>query len=135
MSELRTATLSNLAGTGPATLTGQSAAKAWVNFNGTTSPISIRDSFNLSSMTDGGTGKYTVNYTSSMASANYVNTFVIQEIDGNDDGNNRVGGIRKGGPVATSSSTPFQGGDWYYGSTGAFYDSNTIHAATFGDLA
>jgi len=35
MSEIRATTISNAAGTGPITLTGQSAAKAWVNFNGT----------------------------------------------------------------------------------------------------
>jgi hypothetical protein len=46
-------------------------AKAWVNFNGT-GTIAIRDSFNVSSITDGGTGIYTVNFTTAMPNANYA---------------------------------------------------------------
>lgn len=41
-------------------------AKAWVNFNGT-GTIAIRDSFNVSSLTDKGVGDYTVTYASSIA--------------------------------------------------------------------
>ena len=44
--------------------------KAWVNFDGT-STVSIRASYNVSSITDNGTGDYTVNFTSAMADANY----------------------------------------------------------------
>lgn len=71
MSELRVTTVSDAAGTGPATLTGQSAAKAWVNFNGT-GTIAARDSFNVSSLTDNGTGNYAYNLTSAMDAANYM---------------------------------------------------------------
>jgi hypothetical protein len=46
-------------------------AKAWVNFNGT-GTIAIRDSFNVSSITDNGTGDYTVNFTTAMPNANYA---------------------------------------------------------------
>ena len=46
------------------------SAKAWVNFNGT-GTIAARDSLNLSSLTDDGTALYTVNYSSSLANANY----------------------------------------------------------------
>ena len=46
-------------------------AKAWVNFNGTTSPGTIRSSYNVSSVTKNGTGDYTVNFTTPMADANY----------------------------------------------------------------
>jgi len=45
-------------------------AKAWVNFNGT-GTVAIRDSFNVSSITDNGTGDYTVNFTTAMPNANY----------------------------------------------------------------
>jgi len=44
-------------------------AKAWVNFNGT-GTIAIRSSFNVSSLTDGGTGTYTVNLTTALTDAN-----------------------------------------------------------------
>jgi|TARA_R110000823_G_scaffold3693_1_gene14048 hypothetical protein len=48
-------------------------AKAWVNFNGTGTPA-IRDSFNVSSITDNGTGNYTVNFTTALTDANYSTT-------------------------------------------------------------
>jgi len=46
-------------------------AKAWVNFNGQ-GTVAIRDSFNVSSITDNGTGDYTVNFTTAMPNANYA---------------------------------------------------------------
>jgi hypothetical protein len=46
-------------------------AKAWVNFNGT-GTVAIRDSFNVSSITDNGTGNYTINFTTAMPNANYA---------------------------------------------------------------
>jgi hypothetical protein len=45
-------------------------AKAWVNFNGT-GTVAIRDSFNVSSITDNGTGDYTINFTTAMPNTNY----------------------------------------------------------------
>jgi len=44
--------------------------RAFVNFNGTGTPA-IRASFNVSSITDNGTGDYTVNFTTAMPDANY----------------------------------------------------------------
>ena len=45
--------------------------RAWVNFNGT-GTVAIRASGNVSSITDGGTGKYTVNFTTAMPDANFA---------------------------------------------------------------
>ena len=45
-------------------------AKAWVNFNGTGTVV-IRKAFNVSSITDNGTGNYTVNMSSAMPDALY----------------------------------------------------------------
>jgi len=45
-------------------------AKAWVNFNGT-GTVAIRAQYNVSSITDNGTGNYTVNFTTAMPDANY----------------------------------------------------------------
>ena len=42
------------------------SAKTWVNFNGS-GTIAIRTSFNVSSLTDNGTGDYTVNLTNSFS--------------------------------------------------------------------
>ncbi len=49
---------------------GGNAVKAWVNFNGT-GTVAIRAAFNVSSITDNGTGDYTVNFTTALADANY----------------------------------------------------------------
>lgn len=46
------------------------ACRAWVNFNGT-GTVAIRASGNVSSITDNGTGVYTVNFTTAMPDANY----------------------------------------------------------------
>lgn len=45
-------------------------ALAWVNFNGT-GTVAIRSSYNVSSITDNGTGDYTVNFTNALSDANY----------------------------------------------------------------
>jgi hypothetical protein len=47
------------------------AARAWVNFNGT-GTVAIRASGNVSSITDNGTGQYTVNFTTAMPDTNYA---------------------------------------------------------------
>ena len=44
--------------------------RAWVNFNGT-GTVAIRGSGNVSSITDNGTGDYTINFTTAMTDANY----------------------------------------------------------------
>ena len=44
--------------------------RAWVNFNGTGTPTS-RASGNVSSITDNGTGNYSINFSTSLSDANY----------------------------------------------------------------
>ena len=46
------------------------SARAWVNFNGTGTPA-IRASGNVSSITDNGTGNYTVNFTTAIVDTSY----------------------------------------------------------------
>ena len=46
-------------------------AKAWVNFDGT-GTVAIRNNFNVSSITDNGTGDYTINFSTSMSDSNYA---------------------------------------------------------------
>jgi hypothetical protein len=55
--------------------------KAWVNFNGT-GTVAIRASFNVSSITDSGTGAYRINLTNSFA-----DTFYSTVGTANDTGN------------------------------------------------
>lgn len=47
------------------------ACRAWVNFDGTSGTPSIRGSANVSSITDEGTGDYTVNFTNAMPDNDY----------------------------------------------------------------
>lgn len=53
---------------------GSQLCRAWVNFNGT-GTVSIRASYNVSSITDNGVGDYTVNFTTAMPDANYCPAF------------------------------------------------------------
>ena len=46
-------------------------AKAWVNFDGS-GTVSIRDSYNIASVTDNGTGDWTLNYSTAMSNTSYV---------------------------------------------------------------
>ncbi len=46
------------------------SAKAWINYNAT-GTVAIRDSLNISSITDNGTGDQTVNYTNAFSAADY----------------------------------------------------------------
>lgn len=65
------------------------ACRAWVNFNGT-GVVSIRDSGNVSSITDNNTGDYTINFITPMEDANYImngsagigNGRIVVEYDG-----------------------------------------------------
>ena len=44
--------------------------RAWVNFNGQ-GTVAIRDSFNISSLTDNGTGDYTLNFSNAFSNDDY----------------------------------------------------------------
>ena len=80
MSEIKTDKLTGVGTAGSIVVTGegnstttnlqQGLAKAWVNLNGT-GTIAARDSFNLSSLTDNGTGDISVNFSSSMSNDDY----------------------------------------------------------------
>ena len=77
------------------------SARAWVNFNGT-GTVAIRESGNVSSITDNGTGDYTLNFTTAMSDANY------SAIGTGGDGSVSGGGVRiAGADVYTTSSFRF----------------------------
>ena len=70
--------LGSLEGSAPAY-----ACRAWVNFNGT-GTVAIRGSNNVSSITDNGTGDYTVNFASAMPDNIYsVTGFTSRDDIGN----------------------------------------------------
>ena len=61
---------------GTTTFMREFSCRAWVNFNGT-GTVAIRASGNVSSITDNGTGDYTVNFATAMPDANYAG-FITQ---------------------------------------------------------
>jgi hypothetical protein len=75
MSTVRADNFGNRAGTSqiPADTLLQGTAKSWLNMNGQ-GVIAVRDSFNVSSIVDVGTGLYGVNYATSLGNANYAPT-------------------------------------------------------------
>ena len=62
----------------------QGLNKAWINFNGQ-GTIAIRDSFNMSGITDDATGTYTVTINNDMANANHVVTTGMTSYSGQGD--------------------------------------------------
>jgi len=73
MSTLKADTLVAADGTSPVTLTKQSAAKMFHVFDGT-GTVSTSSSFNVSSLTDEGTGDYTTTFSNAFSSANFSNS-------------------------------------------------------------
>jgi hypothetical protein len=82
MSTVKAANLQNT-GSGAPTFKNSSGteigqlAKSWVNFDGT-GTVSIKDSFNVSSITDNGSGDYTITFTNATANANYAIIGIIR---------------------------------------------------------
>lgn len=101
--------------------------RAWVNFNGT-STVAIRASGNVTSITDNGTGDYTVNFTTAMPDTNYCG--VALPNDGT-PGTNLVVGCEN--QTRTKSTSAFHvwtafGGN---GTNKTLYDVNTVNVAIF----
>lgn len=82
MSTLKLDTLSNKAGTAsvPSDTIVSGTAKAWVHFDGT-GTVAIRRAFNVGSITDNGTGNYTINFSTAMPDANYCYTCGVGNAD------------------------------------------------------
>ena len=100
-------------------------ARAWVNFNGT-GTVAIRASGNVSSITDNGTGDYTVNFTTAMPDANYC--FTGATGNGNTPPSNAPTSLRTGA-VATGSVR--FGSNFSAGGTTGSTDDTFIYAAIF----
>ena len=108
-------------------------AAAWVNFNGT-GAIAARDSVNVASLTDNGTGDYTINFSNNLSSTDYcfvgsaeyesastsVNTFSLKD---------------NGTTFKLASS--FRGDSYYVdsGSNRTNFDFEQVNLLLHGDLA
>jgi hypothetical protein len=82
MSTVKTNTLTGTTSAGSIVVTGeggsnttnlqQGLAKAWINQDGTASGAAARDSFNISGVTDTGSGNYTNAFSNNMSSTNWT---------------------------------------------------------------
>lgn len=108
-------------------------AKAWVNFNGT-GTVAIRASGNVSSITDNGTGDYTINFTTAMADANYAPVVLAAPSD-NQRNNVTVGVSFNGAPTtAPEGNTKFAGSfriQTGFPQSTTFVDYVSVYAAVF----
>ena len=106
--------------------------RAWVTFNGT-GTVAIRASGNVSSITDNGTGRYTVNFSTALADVNY--STVVTSSTGNsgqtwllsDAGPNLNSGAYSS-TYTTTSSIRILGGN---SSNSVAYDAAMICVAIF----
>jgi hypothetical protein len=96
-------------------------ATIWISFNGGT--FGIKDSFNVSSITDNGVGQYSVNFAITMKDTNYCGLVSVQGTYNND------------GPwvgmISTKSTTTCLIRN--ISATGTFWDSGDHNLAIFGD--
>ncbi len=103
--------------------------RAWVNFNGT-GTVAIRASGNVSSITDNGTGDYTVNFTTALADANYVaTTMALSNDTGGTQGQSSIRGAAATG--ATTMTTATLRINTGVTSSNAFVDMALVNIAIF----
>jgi hypothetical protein len=108
-------TLFNASGSAPVY-----ACRAWVNFNGTDT-VAIRESGNVSSISDNGTGSYTVNFSSGMGYSDY--SVVV--------GGNRSGDAsNRGFQIMTHSISSGSCGIWTFSGSNAI-DWLVVNVAVF----
>jgi len=104
--------------------TVQGLAKSWVNFDGT-GTIAARDSLNVGSLTDNGTGDYTVNFSSAFDAADYAPNVSTGITSGSADVRIFSSGIASGSIRIQATN----------GSQASVQDNNIVTCASHGDLA
>ena len=125
-SELRVDTLKDSSGNNSVGMSyvAEGTAKVWMNYKGTTTN-SVRDSNNISSVTDEGTGDYTPNITNSMNTADYAVTTATGR-----GGGNFFFGMEQVRDHATGNYSHQVGNG-----SGTNVDHEFVQDAVFGDLA
>ena len=128
MSTLKVATIQDTSGNNSSTPAGiaSGTAKAWVNFNGA-GTVAIRDNFNVTSITDSGTGGYVVAMTNAMANTNYAIIGNSMHLSGTYFASSTI----RDRDQSTRSTTQFQID--CLNSAGSVTDGQEIHVAVFGD--
>ena len=103
----------------------QGLAKSWVNLNGD-GTIATRDTHNVASIVDNGTGSFAVNFTSALGNTNY------STLTAGNQGSSSLDARQGPGAIAQSTS---QVGIYCGFDNGAGTDWSFIYDAIFGDLA
>ncbi len=100
-------------------------AKAWVNFDGT-GTVAIRESYNVSSITDTATGRYTLNFSTALATAD----FCYAGTAGNNTSTSQTGrDIQNDGARTTTSLSMALS----YNAPGTYRDDSYIGIMVFGN--
>ena len=127
MSTIKVTTIQDTSGGNSSTSEeiAQGRAKAWDNFNGQ-GTIAIRDSFNVSSLTDHAVGRTTITMTNAMPSTNYV---VVGS-----SGHTATDALRNLGLFNNLTTTTFTIFTIYFPDTSSFgRDDQLVCVAVFGD--
>lgn len=108
----------------------QGLAKAWINMNGT-GTVAIRDSFNISGITDNGTGDHTQTFANDFSNNDYAPSGCTQ--DDETDTANGTGSM----PSIYRNSTAMATGAMRLGTSvgSTRFDITGIFASVHGDLA
>lgn len=133
MGTLKVDTVVGSDGTSPVTLTKQSAAKAWVNFNGS-GTLAVRDSFNVTSISDDGTGLYSVDFGNAMSDGNYA-AMGCATFFGNDGATALVYAMRTTSNVYTEHGTSGFALRISDNNNDTAVDSGSVELIVMGDLA
>lgn len=106
-----------------------SAAKGWVEFNGT-GTLAIDDSYNVSSVTDNGTGDYTVNWATDFSAAAYAYSIASKAVSAGFvclySVTSKAAGTLRFQTIAWSGSTS---------NSAAAADASNVSVIAFGDQA
>jgi len=129
MATLKTNTLTGTSTAGSIAVTGegnstttnlqQGLCKVWTRFNGDSFDTSGADTFNVTSLTDDGTGDYTITIANDFSSVNFVQLSSGNNFHALNDSANTSGTMKFGN----------------YGSSHTRDDSGRLFAAGMGDLA
>ena len=113
----------------------QGRAKAWADFDGSISdPNSTLNGYNVNSITDNGTGDYTLTFTSNLVNANYAVMAMCHDDSTGNDG--YLYGMKshqeawRDGTYYTTSSARITFG---YAGAGTLADMKRVHVVIFGD--
>ena len=113
----------------------EGSAKSWTNINGNSGSPVVRDSFNHSTLTDNGTGDYTLALSASMGNANYsLQTTGSGTTTGGPSVFNRKLTVYTASAAPTSSQYKIASGYNYY-TASDFLDNVYNFTEVNGDLA